>query len=333
MKVVVIGAGIYGCHLALNLHESGHNVILFEKNNEYLSEASGKNQYRLHMGFHYARNYKTRKQSKHGFEIFMKNYGEHTLNVKDNLYFVPKENSLIDYGTYISIFENEKYKFDKLDLDDYSYLKDIEGGFRVDEKVININSLRYNFRKKLEKITIFKKKINNEDLLRLKSENDLVVDCTWNKLNPFFNSSYELTHLCYLKTKNLNHPAITLVDGPLWSIYPTYNKGIYTLSSVKNTPLVKSKSLRQIEDHRLSLSEEDLTNNYKKMVKEVEINYPKFLKNFVIHSHQISVKTKPFGISEPRDCRIFTSDNLISIFSGKIDTFYVAEEFINKNFL
>ena len=69
MKVVVIGAGIYGCHLALNLHESGHNVILFEKNNEYLSEASGKNQYRLHMGFHYARNYKTRNGNQESWAI------------------------------------------------------------------------------------------------------------------------------------------------------------------------------------------------------------------------------------------------------------------------
>jgi hypothetical protein len=330
MKVLVIGGGIYGCHLALNLKKKKIDVDLFEKNKELLLESSGKNQYRLHQGFHYARNYVTRNQSKKGFNIFMNLYGKFTKKVSKNYYFVPKEYSLIDFGTYISIFRNEKYDFEVLSKEKYSFLNKIEGGFLVDERVIDVDGLRKMFSEELRDIIKYETEVLPRELDLLKLKYDYIIDCTWGRLINFFECEYELTHLCYIKTKTKNHPAITLVDGPLWSIYPTSKDNIYTLSNVVNTSLFKDKDFDKILNYKSMLTEDYLLSNYNKMVVNVEKNYKNFSNEFSLEGHQISVKTKPNGTSDPRDCRIFKHDNLISVFSGKIDTFYIAEDYLNK---
>ena len=60
MKIAIIGGGWVGCHLTYKLQNS-HDVTLFEKNENLFQETSFNNQNRLHLGFHYARNSKTRK--------------------------------------------------------------------------------------------------------------------------------------------------------------------------------------------------------------------------------------------------------------------------------
>ncbi|MGR7996918.1 FAD-dependent oxidoreductase [Xanthobacter sp. ZOL 2024] len=65
-KIAVIGAGWYGCHIASSLASIGVEVVVFERNKRPLHEASGNNQFRLHLGFHYARHHGTRQQSRDG---------------------------------------------------------------------------------------------------------------------------------------------------------------------------------------------------------------------------------------------------------------------------
>jgi hypothetical protein len=330
MKVLVIGGGMYGCHIALMLKNKNIEVDLFEKNKELFLESSGNNQYRLHQGFHYARNYITRNQSKKGFLFFLNLYGEFTNKIRENYYFVPKENSLIDFGTYISIFTNEKYDFKILSNEKFSFLDKIEGGFQVNERVIDVDGLRKMFSIELQNVIKYEHEVSTSDLTELKSKYDYIIDCTWGRLLKNFKCEYELTHLCYVRAKTKNHPAITLVDGPLWSLYPTTEDNIYTLSSVLNTPLFKHRYLDEILNYKLDLTEDFLLSNYQKMVAEVEKYYKNYNNEFSLEGHQISIKTKPVGNSDPRDCRIFKNDNLISVFSGKIDTFYIAEDYINK---
>ena len=68
MKIAIIGAGWFGCHLASELKNDGHSILLFEKEKDIFAGASGNNQNRLHLGYHYPRSYITREQSKKGFK-------------------------------------------------------------------------------------------------------------------------------------------------------------------------------------------------------------------------------------------------------------------------
>mgnify|MGYP001573815568 FL=1 len=79
MKIRVVGGGWYGCHIALSLIADGHQVTLFERGYKLFHGASGANQSRLHLGFHYSRDAQTRLESRHSFGEFMaSDYGDLT---------------------------------------------------------------------------------------------------------------------------------------------------------------------------------------------------------------------------------------------------------------
>ena len=71
MRVAVAGAGWFGCHIASELIQGGHEVVVFEASDDVFTGASGINQNRLHLGFHYPRSYETREQSRDGFQLFV----------------------------------------------------------------------------------------------------------------------------------------------------------------------------------------------------------------------------------------------------------------------
>ena len=114
-NLVIIGGGWYGCHLALSLKKKGFKIKLFEKNNEIFSEASLYNQNRLHLGFHYPRSYKTRIQSKNGFDKFLLNYPEFIKNLDLSIYAVSREDSLMDL-IHIKLLWSSKLVFDILQI-------------------------------------------------------------------------------------------------------------------------------------------------------------------------------------------------------------------------
>lgn len=76
MKIAIIGAGWYGCHLALSLQIQGHAVTLFEKNSDIFQQISGKFGIRLHLGPHYPRSASTRESCRKGFDEFKQRYPE-----------------------------------------------------------------------------------------------------------------------------------------------------------------------------------------------------------------------------------------------------------------
>ena len=55
----------------------GKKFFIFEKGSEIFTQSSYKNQNRLHLGFHYARSYKTRKLCRDGHYKFIRDYGRH----------------------------------------------------------------------------------------------------------------------------------------------------------------------------------------------------------------------------------------------------------------
>ena len=65
MKILIIGGGFYGFHLAKMLIEKSKNIDIdiFEKESSIFSGAFTNNQHRLHLGYHYPRSRETIRQS------------------------------------------------------------------------------------------------------------------------------------------------------------------------------------------------------------------------------------------------------------------------------
>ena len=245
MKIAIIGAGWYGCHIASSLIQNGAEITIFEKNNDIFLEASSKNQFRLHQGLHYARSAKTRHQSRDGFFRFIERYPSLSKAVKENYYLVPKYKSLIDFDTYFSIMFSSGMDIEKFPLELINYIDStkFQGALKSSERVLLNTKAKKYFFDKLSPYIIFNSKIekiiqfNNQYKIH-DSTFDYVVNSTWGDCGHDYKGElyYEPTLLLYYKCK-VDFPALTLVDGPLLSLYPTEISDIYTLSSVTHTPL------------------------------------------------------------------------------------------------
>ena len=62
-KIAIVGGGFFGCLASLKLTEIKNVYVdLYEKKEDILLSASGKNQMRAHVGYHYPRSKETVKE-------------------------------------------------------------------------------------------------------------------------------------------------------------------------------------------------------------------------------------------------------------------------------
>jgi hypothetical protein len=306
MRVAIIGAGWVGCHLALKFKDN-YEVTLFEEEGIF-SKTSVRNQNRLHLGFHYARSSSTRNLCRTTFDRFLAEYGNLASDIKNNIYAVPQSDSLIDLKTYLKIFDSWNYT--QLDT---PYLQNIEGAIRVDEKYIDPSKAKKFFEKRLADVLVTKK-IKETDLEKLKKDYDLVVNCTNNVLNKIEDTNYELNTLfIYEKISDVEFGALTLVDGQLFSIFP-YLDGTYLVSHVKYSP---DNTIGN--DKKVELIEKDILKYF-----------PDFKKHFKLSGSNESYKSKIKSAADPRVPITVKEDNLINVFTGKIQGIFQIEDLVKK---
>jgi len=333
MKVCVVGAGWYGCHITRILSSLNFNVTLLDKKSDLLACASGANQNRLHLGFHYPRNHRTRIQSLIGYNRFREEYAGIVSEISNNIYAVPNLESLMDYSTYCGIMASTGVPYRTCKTP--SILHNIEGSISTDEMLINASSARIYFRNKLQSSLKLNTEVNsiksNENHVLVNYEKyDYLIDCTWGHLIPNDDAYFEASLLLKMKKKKDFDMAITLVDGDLWSLYPTNNNDIYTLSSVVHTPLFSSKSSKEINRGISVLSEAKLSERKDQIITHALQHFPSLLEYFEFSDYQISIKTKLSGLSSDRSCYVKKTQRVISIQSGKIDNIFYASDFVIK---
>ena len=317
-SIAVIGAGWYGCHVALTFKRLGFQVVVYEKASSVLSGASAHNQFRLHQGFHYARHHGTRVQSWEGFQRFVEHYPDLSSEVSQNVYAVPKQTSVIDFMTYKSIMMSTGLQFRETQ-EDFG-LTNIDGCILTYERVINTEVARKFFMDELEgKILL--------DTPYSPCDADYVVDATWGTYEKVPGTFFEPTVLFYY-TADHNHPAITLVDGCLNSIYPTEVPGLFTLSSVQHTPLGTSHDYETACQMKADFESSYDAQLLKRCLMEREISQyvPDFREKFQFVGVQTSMKTKLHGAYDNRSCYVKRKGNIFSVMSGKIDTIFHATD-------
>jgi len=335
-NIAIVGAGWYGLHLAKVLKENGFGVRVFEKNKNILEEASILNQSRLHQGFHYPRSALTRTQSMEGYQRFLIEYPTLSSPIEENYYLIPKHVSLVDYDTFCLIMNSSGLDFSELNKNsiDFINLLKIEGAIKCDERILNSKLTREYFQKLLSENISLGHKIQsiplNDYFFRIDNQNfDFLVDATWGSLENLNNDYYyEATILFYIKCLNDKFPCITLVDGNFWSIYATETTGIYTLSSVKNTPLNAFNNKQDAYKFLLNLTTKEIDRKKDLMTREVIDYFPKFLEFFNFLSPQLSIKTKKNSLAADRSVSVIKSGNKFSIISGKIDNIFIVSDFI-----
>jgi len=133
-RVGVIGGGWYGCQIAHTLRTRGFDVVLFEKDSRLFEGASGKNQFRLHAGFHYPRSGVTRAQILAGLREFRERLPKFVQPLDKCLYAIAAEESMIDFDTFKQIFKATNVTFLEVHPQTYG-ITNVEGCVSTEEEM------------------------------------------------------------------------------------------------------------------------------------------------------------------------------------------------------
>lgn len=330
LSFAVIGGGWYGCHIASSFQALGLHATVFEQHERLLHLASGNNQFRLHLGFHYPRHYVTRVQSRDGFSRFIERYPELSRPVPENIYAVPRGESLIDFLTYKLIMTSSGIEFTELPAPP-PFLANVEGCLQTAERVVLLDKARRYFADRLGGSVVLNHRVGSVeesgDAVHVDGDRfDFLVDATWGHLSrPPIDLYYEPTILLYYEAAT-PFPAITMVDGPLGSIYPTEDGSLFTLSTVRHTPLGRFATGAEAVAALAAVTRDTVAAKVKAMEDHITRYVPGFRDIFRFVGPQLSIKTKPTGRFDDRSCYVFKQGRVFSVMSGKIDTIFFAAE-------
>lgn len=330
MRVAIIGAGWYGAHLALVLHNLGIDVTGFEKSHQMLTETSKNNQLRLHHGLHYLRHTGTRKQTISGFQKFNEIYPEFSQKISRNYYAVPKYESNLDSGTIELILQGSGIPFEDAGADAYLGIKNVEKIIQCDERLILVDRARSYFEKSIGHKFRYGRKITQIELLQLEREFDFVVDATYLGLTDvnYPSVTHEITMMGQFESNHDLFGALTLIDGPLWSIYPTQNRSLWSVSHVLHGVLEQFDNMKDA-NHFISQNEKNLqvTEKLSEMTSHI-LSYVPTLESDLqtLIPKFITRKIKPMGNAANRQAEVIKmSEKLLVVQQGKIDAIFDAE--------
>ncbi len=342
MKIGIIGAGLFGCASAIKIKEKfkKSNITIYEEKNDILLGASGKNQFRCHLGYHYPRSTKTIQECLNSYENFKKYYGDCFIKSK-NYYGISKENSMTSFDKYISILDrnNLPYKIKKNDLFRYENLTNT---ILVNEKIINISDVRKKTKNIINKLKInlkCKRKIElNKKFL---DDHDIVILATYDKNNHnlrnlnFKKNKYyfQLVEKIVVKVpRHYQNFSAVIIDGPFMCIDPYIHKGFSILGNVRKSVRANSTSERykfsnQYNNLINGYLIKDKKNSYFNNIKDHMNLYFKNLNDIEYFGSFYVIRCTKKNKRDDRITKVENSKNLFKIFSGKwVNCFETAEE-------
>ena len=261
---VIVGGGFYGARLALALRARGGPVLLVERESELLGRASLRNQARVHNGYHYPRSILTSLRSRLNYARFLNEYGDCSYQAFTHYYAIGARTSkvtaaqfaefcrrigaplkdapdhianLFDAARIERVFEAIECAFDAVKLRRRMTRELADAGVevRTSTEAIRIETVA-------ESTTLVTLQRDEQESTVSAS---LVLNCTYSRLNHLLARSnaatipakLELTEMALIEPPpDLGGAAVTVMDGPFFSLMPYPSRGLYTLSHVRYTP-------------------------------------------------------------------------------------------------
>lgn len=262
-KVAIVGAGFFGCAVALELSKYFEQVVLIDAEAQPMMRASYRNQARIHMGYHYPRNLMTGLSCARNYREFVKTFPKCVVDHMPAYYGVAKENSKItskDFETFCARVGAPLSGCDAKTLDAI-VPKGLDQLFEVEEACFDAAVLRSLMSADLKKHKIKLlmgnrvtgiAKAKDKYVLDLKNaqghdviDADHVYLCTYGDINRLLVKAglrpvelrQQLAEMAVLDvTGVLPDYALTVVDGPFFSLFPFPDLAAKTLSHVAYTP-------------------------------------------------------------------------------------------------
>ncbi|HVW96657.1 MAG TPA: FAD-dependent oxidoreductase [Mucilaginibacter sp.] len=241
MKILIIGAGIFGASAATIIADKNNEIDLIEAEGDIMQMASRVNHNRIHLGYHYLRSIQTAEQSMEGLLSFLFNYGKAVIHQLPNYYAIAKEGSKTTPAEFLNFCDNVGIGYDS-EYPDKKFLDPdkIEECFKVPEPVWDYDKLKKIIKQNLRKSKVnlifnarctglkklangmFEAEYNNQ-----KTKYDIVINASYsglNTINGFLGVGQKklLFENVLIPVFNYKTPALglTVMDGPFCSVMP-----------------------------------------------------------------------------------------------------------------
>jgi hypothetical protein len=313
------------------LSDAGYFVIGYESSSALLTGAASNNQLRLHQGLHYLRSGVTRLQALQGFSEFTAMYPTMSERVNQNVYAVPNLESDLDASTIELILSGSQIPFSRLNKEDFPEILGVEALYECDERLINVSAAREFFSAAIGHLYSFNQKIGYERISQMleTGEFDFVVDATYFAISDFTpRATHEVTFMAeFDSTENNHRGGLTLIDGKLWSIYPTNSQNVFSLSHVKHSIMGQFDSQQEAETACAEFSASRSYQPNLEAMREHVLEYLPSLKDDLrgLRLRFLTRKLKPLGNSANREATAAEVEpGLILVQPGKIDAIFTA---------
>jgi glycine/D-amino acid oxidase-like deaminating enzyme len=258
--IIIVGGGFYGCALALFLRTISARILVVEAGDGLLERASRVNQARIHTGFHYPRSFTTAMRSMHLHERFIREFRHAVVDDFDMLYAIAAQRSKVSAARFAKMFNAIGAPFGEAPpqlrrLFDPALVEQV---FLCREFAFDWTALRDDLVKRMEHDQVPIRM--NETVERLACEAERVVvhlaggaavtaghvfNVTYANINNLLLRSgldplgmkHELAEVALVEPPSeFAGLAVTLMDGPFFSLMPYPAEQLYSLTHVRYTP-------------------------------------------------------------------------------------------------
>jgi glycine/D-amino acid oxidase-like deaminating enzyme len=258
---IVIGAGFYGLSLALHLGRRKWRVLVVEADSIPMSRASWVNQARVHAGFHYPRNFVTALRSLHNYPRFVEDFRSAIVDDFQMLYAIARHRSKVNAKRFQSMFTAMRAPIDEASPVQRALFNSdlIESVFVCRESAVDCTIVRsllidriacqpveLTLAMPVERVVQAGNGVLNAILRSGAAVSaPYVFNVSYSQLNALLIASgqapiplkHELAEVVLIEPPaDLAGMAVTVMDGPFFSVTPFPARKLYSLTHVRYTP-------------------------------------------------------------------------------------------------
>lgn len=349
MRVAVIGAGIFGVAIAMEL-DKRHSVTLIDANGDIMQNASKVNHNRLHFGFHYPRSKETARQSIDGYELFLDHFPEAITSSFENYYMIEKTGHVTSeqYERFCDDLGLEyTRRYPKMDIN----FDHISSSYLTKEPIFDYDLIKSKLMGDLlrsgVRVVLNKRVVREADV----AEHDAIINVTYFNLNRV-NRIFDIDPIP-LRLQTVVIPifrydvpkiGVTIMDGKFCSIMPKgFNDGLFLLYHAGRSVVFEKEC---VEIPRLWHYGKEIIKNdflkrrvYDRVIARRNINviaraskeYFRFLNGCDFVGYWQTVRALPINDNDERLSVFLVNEvgdqKVVSVLSGKISTcFLMANE-------
>lgn len=343
-SIAVIGAGIFGSEISIQLARAGHDVDLFERSSEILSAGTYASQNRLHLGLHYPRDLPTAKQSRIGYAKFVERFPSTVRLDFPNYYAISKTNSKVDATQFEKFAEQAEIEIEAQSMQQLEAhgvnTGLIQAAYKCSEGVIDISILKSQLLEDLSSTTT-QLYLNEEisvcnfsnDKWNLESESqsfgnyDAVVratygsDCIRSNITAVNNRQYEFHQTLILSiSSKMQTFGYTVVDGDFLTLLPRGFSDDFLIYGPSVSVIERHVGSNVPESWR-SVSEEQYKNHEAMLISRFEEYIPGMKIDGIAESLRTIRSIQPNkNKTDERISEIqFPHPKFFDVLSGKID--------------